>query len=126
MSVKLDEPILEEHEYFGRIYKHKKVREDRQKHDCLKEGLNHCNYFSFLIPRELEDKCEIPEYAGLYVYYEGRTSSGKGTGNIIIREVKSAKLLHKRKIDDRLKYEIGRKMTYRYWDMSKKLIGSKI
>lgn len=80
---------------------------DTPKHDAVKQGLAHCNYFSFLMPESLADKCEIPEYAGLYIYKE--------RSNWIV-EVKKAPLLHKRKISEQLKYEIGRKMAYRYWN----------
>jgi len=87
-----------------------KFVEERPKHECLQEGLNNCNYFSFLIPKEIENKCDIPEYAGLYVYYESHDS------RLFIAEVKSAPRLHKRKISDNTKYKLARKMAYRYWD----------
>ena len=79
------------------------------KHDALQKGLPPCNYFSFLMPKSLADKCEIPHYTGLYVYHD--TECGRGR----IVEIKKAPLLHKRKIDDVKKYEVGRKMAYRYW-----------
>ena len=81
------------------------------KHEALPQGLNHCNYFSFLLPKELADKCDIPEYAGLYIFRHNNI------GEIVIDEVKRAPLLHKRKISERFKYEIGRKMAYRYWNL---------
>lgn len=81
----------------------------RPKHDCLIEGLNHSNYFSFLIPEELEEKVNIPHYAGLYVARTDRN------GIVRVHEKKSALLLHKRKISENHKYQIGRKMAYRYW-----------
>jgi len=83
---------------------------NKPKHDALQEGLNHCNYFSFLIPEELVDKCVIPEYSGLYVYKVDNTGIGR------VSEIKKAPLLHKRKISDHFKYCIGRKMAYRYWN----------
>ena len=82
----------------------------KTKHHAIKDGLPHCNYFSFLMPEDLAKKCEIPEYAGLYLYKIDKFGDGK------VREVKTAPLLHKRKISDRFKYEIGRKMAYRYWN----------
>ena len=84
------------------------------KHDALKCGETNCNYFSFLIPEELVDKCEIPEYAGLYVYKIDRFGDGR------VHEVKRAKLLHKRKISENNKYSIGRKMAYRFWNVVNK------
>jgi len=38
------------------------------KHDAIKEGLSPCNYFAYLMPKELADQCDVPSYAGLYVY----------------------------------------------------------
>lgn len=75
------------------------------KHRSIKENTRLCNYFSFLLPEALSGNCEIPEYAGLFIYH----------ANGIVREEKRAPLLHRRKIDTELKYSIGRKMTYRYW-----------
>jgi len=83
--------------------------DERLKHDCLREGLHVSNYFSFLIPEELVDKCEIPEYAGLYV------CKIDSNGFARVSEHKKAKRLHSRKIDIEKKYEIGRKMAYRFW-----------
>lgn len=83
------------------------------KHDLLKKGELDCNYFSFLMPKDLADKCEIPEYAGLYVYYIDRLKRP------CISEVKRAPLMHKRKITTEQKYKVVRKMAYRYWDMIK-------
>lgn len=87
---------------------------DKSKHELLESGLINCNYFSFLLPKELADKFDdIPEYSGLYVYHTRK--SGKG----YISEVKSAPLLHKRKIEEDTKYKIGRKLAYRYWNLLK-------
>lgn len=74
------------------------------KHKCLHEGLSHCNYFSFLMTEELAKKCEIPEYSGLYVF-NGRR----------VKEVKKPKKLHSRKISIELKYQIAKKMAFRFW-----------
>lgn len=84
------------------------------KHEALQKGLPHCNYFSFLMPEELAEKCDIPEHAGLYIYRIDNAGYSR------VREIKKAKLLHKRKISERLKYEVGRKMAYRYWHMAQK------
>ena len=78
---------------------------ERLKHECLAEGLGKCNYFSFFMPEELANKCDIPEYAGLYTF-----------NGSWIKEVKKAPRLHSRKISPELKYKIARKMAYRYWD----------
>lgn len=85
---------------------------EKPKHEALNDGLNPCNYFSFLLPETLEEKCEVPEYAGLYVYRVDNAGVGR------VSEVKKAPLLHKRKIDENMKFNVGRKMAYRYWRMS--------
>lgn len=85
------------------------IKHDTLKHDELKAGNLECNYFSFLVPVELEDKCDIPDYAGLYVFKQNRVRG-------YVHEIKKAPLLHRRKITDNLKYHIGRKMAYRYWE----------
>ena len=82
---------------------------DKLKHEAIKEGMPHCNYFSFLMPEELADKCDIPDYAGLYI------CRVDNAGRLRVFEKKTAPLLHRRKISERKKYEIGRKMVYRYW-----------
>lgn len=93
--------------YNGRSY------DKLNKHECIEKGLLHCNRFSFLIPDTLIGECVIPEYAGLYFFYKNRR------GNFRIGEDKKAPLLHRNKISDRLKYEVGRKMSYRYWNTIK-------
>lgn len=77
----------------------------KAKHKALAEGLNHCNYFSFLMPSELAEKCEIPEYAGLYTF-DGQ----------FLKEVKKPPKLHRRKISESMKYNIARKLAYRFWE----------
>ena len=79
------------------------------KHDALQHGLIQQNYFSFLLPETIASKCNIPEYAGLYVFYTDNAGVER------IKEEKKAPLLHKRKINEAAKYDVGRKMTYRYW-----------
>jgi len=90
--------------YFDPIKKHNVHSEDRYKHKCLAEGLNRCNYFSFLMPDELAEKCDIPDYAGLYTF-NGR----------YITEIKKPPRLHNRKISLQLKYEIARKLSFKFW-----------
>ena len=82
---------------------------DVPKHDSLESGRHSCNYFSFYLPADIVDKCEIPDYAGLYVFAPDNYWC--------IREVKKAPRLHTRKISDHNKYHTAKKMHYRYWDM---------
>jgi len=79
------------------------------KHEAIASGKRCCNYFSFLIPENIESKIDVPDYAGLYVY---RPVNGKAC----IVEMKKAKLLHKNKISDQSIIKVGKKMAYRYWN----------
>ena len=80
------------------------------KHECLREGLLPCNYFSFLVPDGLVTVDDIPEYAGLYVLRRGH-----------VQELKKAPRLHDRKISTEDKYHTARKMAYRYWQKFKEV-----
>lgn len=91
-------------------------RIDRLKHDLLREGLLDCNYFSFLMPEDLAERCEIPDYAGLYIYKPPFKTHSWAKRRAMVSEVKRAPLLHKRKITDKQKYNVVRKMAYRYWE----------
>lgn len=106
-TVKVEGALIETS--WGRPYN---IMEDKLKHKALVEGLCHCNRFSFLIPEDLVEKCEIPDYAGIYVY-----KSTKFGGRV--HEVKAARLLHRRKLSEAFKYSVGRKMAYRYWQLQK-------
>ena len=96
---------------FKKTTYHKSER--KLKHDAIKEGLSPCNYFAYLMPKELADQCDIPSYAGLYVY---RTNN-EGVG--YIQEIRKAPRLHTRKLTDEKKFEIAKKAVYRCWDMMK-------
>ena len=93
--------INERHQYSG----YRRVT----KHSAIKNGETSCNYYYFLLPVELSEKCEIPEYAGLYVCYTDNA------GGLRVEEKKRAPLIHRRKISDKTKYDIGRKMAFKYW-----------
>ena len=90
--------------YFGAVKTYNVTFEEKNKHECIEKGLNHCNYFSFLMPEELVEKCEIPEYSGLYTFNDRW-----------VKEVKKPKKLHNRKISIELKYQIARKLAFRFW-----------
>jgi hypothetical protein len=101
-SVKDGGPIEFSHRTY---YKHKRI----SKHDAIKQGLYPCNYFAYLLPEELSEKCDIPSYAGLYIYSENRHGRG------FIQEKIKAPRLHKRKLDFEIKYQIAKKATYKVW-----------
>lgn len=84
--------------------------EKQNKHQLLMDGKQPPNYFSFLLPVELVDKCTVPDYAGIYTYVIGQKSK------IFISEVRSAPRLHTRKISMNDKYMLSRKFVFRYWD----------
>lgn len=79
------------------------------KHSAIQRGKLLCNYFSYLLPEELVDKCKIPNYAGLYVFKYWNGEKG------FVHEVKKPPRLHSRKISDDRKYEIAKKAVFRYW-----------
>ncbi len=78
------------------------------KHEALADGLLIPNYFSFLMPAALADRCEIPAHAGLYVF-EPDMWGGR------IREPKHAPRLHSRKSDNTERQHTAEKMAWRYW-----------
>jgi len=80
-----------------------------KKHRLTADGDRKCNYFYFMLPTSLADKCEIPEHAGLFVCHDGKTG-------IRISEAKRAGLLHKNKVDQNFLYKVAKKASYRYWD----------
>jgi len=86
---------------------------DELKHDQIKEGKYHCNYFSFFMPEELAEICTIPDYAGLYTY------SVNSNKLHIVNEVIKAKKLNSNKVSDKETRSVGRKMAYRYWSSQK-------
>ena len=80
------------------------------KHDEVKAGRTNSNYFSFLLPEGLVDKCDIPEYAGLYVYRINDNGYG------VVQKEKSPPLLHKRTINHNLRYNIALGLARKFWD----------
>lgn len=84
------------------------------KHDLLEQGALLCNYFSFLLPAGLEEKCDIPDYAGLYICTTNRL------GNQRVHMTKAPKRLHSRKASSAIKYKMARKLSFRYWDQLKR------
>jgi hypothetical protein len=108
-TVWVDNPDIEEDTAKNRKYT------EVNKHESIKVGLCHCNYFSFLMPVELADKCDVPDHAGLYTYGE------INTGGFLIKEAKKAKLLHRRRISETLKQKAAMKMYYEYWAQRRKI-----
>ena len=96
---------VEGHNYS--YHKHKQIL----KHDAIKQGLYPSNYFAFLMPKELAEKCDIPSYAGLYIYGENREGVGW------IREIIKAPRLHKRRLGSETKYDIAKKAVFKCWNM---------
>ena len=78
---------------------------DMLKHEAIESKLMPCNYFSFLVPHTIIDKCNVPDYAGLYVF----TQYGR------VQQVKKAPLLHRQKLSDEAIYFVARKMAMRHW-----------
>ena len=79
------------------------------KHKATERGARKVNYFYFMLPRELEDKVEVPEYAGLLLYHTNNAN------RMSCAEVKPARRLHKNKVDDAFRYRMALKFVRRNW-----------
>lgn len=75
-----------------------------KKHEAIQQGRLLCNRFNFLLTEKIVDKCEIPDYAGIYVY--SRT---------VIKKIRQGKLLHKNKIPESIWREAAHKMSIKHW-----------
>lgn len=84
----------------------KTARHGQNKHVALANGLTPMNYFWFLMTEELADKVidEVPDHAGIYIQKHG-----------FVCELKKARRLHTRKIDQGTRIHLGEKMMHRYW-----------
>ena len=98
IQVLLEEPMMHENGYLTKYV-------PMLKHDAIPKKLIPCNYFSFLMPHTIIDKCDIPEYAGVYVF----TKYGR------VQQVKAAPLLHRVKLSEESKYHVAQKMAMRHW-----------
>lgn len=83
---------------------------DWPKHEVLAMGDAPANYFSFLVPWWLAEKIEVPDHAGLMYAHRDRR------GILVIVEVKKPPRLHNRKLSEHRKYDMCRKMMFRYWN----------
>jgi len=88
---------------------------DWPKHDMTSRGERKCNYFWYLMPDALADKCEpdIPDHAGLAVARLDRYEQ------LVIEERKKAPRLHKEKHGDhKFTANLMRLATVRYWGIA--------
>ena len=82
------------------------------KHELIRTG-KRTNKFYFVIPEELKDKVEVPEYAGLMVYSEYH----------YFKMVKRAPTLRKEKADEKIKEDIMKKLFWRlYSEIHRQLV----
>jgi hypothetical protein len=75
------------------------------------------NYYYYVVPRDLVKPEEVPAYAGL-IYFD---SDKFWDRSLAFERVKTAKLLHKNKIDTALLLKVGDKLMYRCWSAREKL-----
>lgn len=80
-----------------------------EKHTAIEQGMMAPNYFSFLMSEDLAEKCDIPDYAGLYTYRV------LDSGITFITQKKTSPLLHRSKISLESKYKIAKKAAMRRW-----------
>lgn len=73
------------------------------------------NSFCYVMPKEIADKVEIPEWAGLITahIYSGNESRFSG---VICDIVKNFKKIHTQKISQQQLFIIYRSLTARYWN----------
>lgn len=98
VQVLLEEKVMHENGYLTQ-YK------PMLKHEAIQSKLTPCNYFSFLIPHTIIDKCDVPDYAGLYMF----TKYGR------VKQVRAAPLLHRTKLSAESNYHVASKMAMRHW-----------
>lgn len=81
---------------------------DLKKYEALEKG-KLTNYFWYLVPEGLLTVDDIPSWAGLMIIQQIR-------GHYRIKEVRSAKRLHKNKITEKNERKAYEKISYRYWN----------
>ena len=84
------------------------------KHESIQSGRLICNYFSFLVPIEIVEKIDVPDYCGLYAWHQ----PSHNRFNLQIETIKKAPKLHNEKrLNDKAKMRILLKLQYRFWDI---------
>lgn len=81
---------------FDKVAKHSQLRL-RASPGCMP------SYFYYAVPRDLIDKGEVPEYAGLIYVYP------------VLQYIKRAPRLHKQPVSERQVNYIYRGLMYRFW-----------
>lgn len=84
----------------------------RAKYEALSLGLMHVNYFTYAAPEGLLSIECIPDFAGLIEIRAGENG-------YFIKEIKPPKRLHTNKAPLEFKYQMAKKMVYRYWSATK-------
>lgn len=79
---------------------------EKLKHQALTDGDTKVNYFWYVVKHDIIENNEIPEWAGLIKVFDDGS----------LRIIKSPEKLHKNKVDDKFKFQIARKLGFRYWD----------
>ncbi len=79
---------------------------EKIKHEALVDGNTSVNYFWYVVKHDIVDLCDLPDWAGLIKIFD----NGK------MRVIRSPIKLHRNKVDDTFKFNIARKLGFRYWD----------
>jgi hypothetical protein len=82
-----------------------------EKHECLKNKLAVCNYFSYVCPEEIIQVKEVPSYAGL-IWVKKRT--GRYAKSLVLNVKKPPPKLHSRKITDELILKLLTSSMYKH------------
>lgn len=79
---------------------------EKLKYEALACGDTPINHFWYVIKHDIADLCDIPDWAGLIKVFD----------NCSIRVIRAPSRLHKNKVDFEFKFNMVRKLGYRYWD----------
>lgn len=85
-------------------------RFEMNKHEQLEQGIGFPNRFSFLVPDDMVDPDEVPDYCGLMYFNRHIGLRGR------ITTIRQPKLLHKNKIDETALAKLSSKFVWRYID----------
>ena len=79
---------------------------EKMKYQALVDGDTPVNYFWYVVKYDIVEICDLPKWAGLIKIFDDGS----------LRVIKSPEKLHRNKVDDAFKFNIARKLGFRYWD----------
>lgn len=76
------------------------------KYEALTDGDMPCNYFWYILAEGIAELDEIPEFAGVFFILSN--------GDLVRK--RSPRKLHKKKLDFETRFNLTRKLGYRFWE----------